>query len=131
MIVGIHFSFPLSFYIFLPSFECSFYSSLWLKWEMVFSFPSYFGWLHVLIIVMRDKEEETKLVEGFTKATVGHVTCVRTVALLREVLAKIVGVVVEVKNSPCSILLPKAVLLAGARLLPGGSAPSIRFFSFD
>jgi len=74
---------------------------------MVFPFVDYEGWFPALIMVMRDREEETKLVEGFTRARSIRVICGRAVVLLREVLANIAGVVVEIENSPCFISLLK------------------------
>ena len=101
IIVGRH------FLLFSLTFWCSFHSSLLFEWEMVFPFVDYEGWFPALIMVMRDREEETKLVEGFTRARSIRVICGRAVVLLREVLANIAGVVVEIENSPCFIPLSK------------------------
>jgi hypothetical protein len=62
---------------------------------MVSSFVGCEGGFHVLIVVIRDGEEETKLVEGFSRARSGWVICGKTVILLREVLAKIASIAAE------------------------------------
>jgi len=95
---------------------------------MVIPFVGYGYWFGPFVMVTCSGKEKTKLVGRFAKSTLGRMVSGVVVILIREILAKIMGIVAEMKDSPCFFLLPKVVRLAGSGLFPGVSAPSSRFF---
>jgi len=109
IIAGKRFFSFMSLYVFLPSFGCSSHSPFWFKREMFAIFADDGYWFCALIMTVRDRKGETRLVEGFTRSSLKCVICGRAVVFLWGVSAKNVGIVVEMKNSPYFIPLSKAV----------------------
>jgi len=95
---------------------------------MVIPFVGYGYWFGPLVMMTCSEKEKTKLVGRFAKSALGRMVSSVVIILIREILAKIMGVVAEMKDSPCFSLLPRVVHLADAGLFPGGSTPSSRFF---
>jgi len=86
---------------------------------------SYGHWFHALVLATRIRKEKTKLVKKFAKVVSERMISGMVVNLLREIAAEIMGVVVEMKDSLCILLLSRAIQLVGARLLPGEFVPSV------
>ena len=90
---------------------------------LMFHSSLYGEWFHAVVMATSIKKERTKLVEKLVKSAARLMVSGKVVILLREVSAKIMGVVAVMTNSACFFPLFRVVQLSGRS--SSGSFPSV------